>query len=151
METFPLKADAVEVDELCVSRKHNLWLWTAVSRYSGQLLAFVVGDRSENSLVQLWARVPERWRRRLVYTDGYAVYAAFFSPWQHRPCEKGDGGTNTAEGVNNALRHRCGALVRRTSARCRDKNLLQMRVAVTARTHNRQAVSRHRKATQLKR
>ena len=42
-----LKRDALELDELCISKKRNLWLWTlrppsvavAVSRYTGQLLA----------------------------------------------------------------------------------------------------------------
>ncbi|CAA9380689.1 MAG: hypothetical protein AVDCRST_MAG93-9154, partial [uncultured Chloroflexia bacterium] len=27
------------------------------------------------------------------------AYSAFFAPWQHRPCEKFDGGTTTVEGV----------------------------------------------------
>lgn len=75
----PLRVDSLEIDELCISRKQNLWLWTAISRYSGQILAFFIGNRSFDSLDSLWRRVPERWKRRLVYTDGYAVYAAFFA------------------------------------------------------------------------
>jgi hypothetical protein len=37
------KQDAVEMDELCISQKRNLWLWTAVSRYTGQILGYVIG------------------------------------------------------------------------------------------------------------
>jgi IS1 family transposase len=33
------------MDELCVSRKHNVWLWTAVSRHTGQILGYVLADR----------------------------------------------------------------------------------------------------------
>jgi len=137
-----LKQDAIEMDELCISKKRNLWLWTAVSRYTGQLLAFVVGDRTWDNVARLWRRVPQAWQRRLVYTDGYGAYAAFFSPWQHRPCQKFDGGTTTVEGVNHSLRHhslrhRCGALVRRTSARCRSHELLQKRLQITVEAHNR--------------
>ncbi len=65
-------------------KKRNLWLWTAVSRYSGQILAFVIGDRTWDNVARLWQRIPLSWQRRLVYTDGYGAYAAFFSPWQHR-------------------------------------------------------------------
>jgi insertion element IS1 protein InsB len=133
----PLASDAVEMDELCISLKQNLWLWTAVSRYSGQILAFVISDRGWDNVETLWRQLPKEYQRRLVYTDGYGAYAAFFSGWQHRPCQKFDGGTCTAEGVNQSLRHRCGPLVRRTSAKCRDRNLLQARIQITAAAHNR--------------
>lgn len=137
-----LKYDALELDELCISHKHNVWLWTAVSRYSGHLLAWCVGDRSQKSLERLWSGVPESYRRRTIYTDGYSVYAAFFAPWQHQVCEKFDGGTCTVEGVNNSMRHRCGALVRRTSARCRHRDLLDRRIGRAAAAHNRGSAKR---------
>lgn len=90
-------------------------------------------------------RLPSRYKRRLIYTDGYGAYAAFFGAWQHRQCEKFDGGTCTVEGVNNSLRHRCGALVRRTSARCRDQALLEKRIALVIAAHNRAAQKKLRK------
>ena len=86
----------------------------SVSRYTGQIAAAAVGARDWNTLERLWYALPARWRRRLVYTDGYSVYAWFFSAWQHRSCDKAEGGTNTVEGVNNALRQRSGILVRRS-------------------------------------
>jgi hypothetical protein len=58
------------MDELCISRQRNLWLWTAVSRYTGQVLAYLVGDRSWSCLQSLWQRVPGAYRRRLVYPVG---------------------------------------------------------------------------------
>ena len=142
------------MDELCISKKRSLWLWTAVSRYTGQILSFVVGDRTWDNVARLWSKVPQVWQRRLVYTDGYGAYSAFFSPWQHRVCEKFDGGTTTVEGVNHSLRHRCGALVRRTSARARSLELLSKRLAITVEAHNRagqRRLNRRRKATQKKR
>jgi insertion element IS1 protein InsB len=144
----------VELDELCVSKKRNLWLWTAVSRYSGQILAFVLGARTWDNVAGLWQKVPQAYRCRLVYTDGYGAYGAFFSSWQHRLCEKFDGGTCTVEGVNHSLRHRCGALVRRTSARCRSLELLSKRLDITVAAHNRagqRRLKRRAKATQKKR
>jgi Transposase and inactivated derivatives, IS1 family len=134
---------------MCVSRRRNLWLWVASSRYTGQILAFALGDRSLDTLEELWERVPDPWRKRLVYSDGYAVYAAFFSAWQHRPCRKGDGGTCTAEGVNNALRHRCGALVRRCCSRPRCPLWWHRRLLLSCHAHNQHARMRWQKQTRL--
>jgi IS1 family transposase len=145
-----MKQDAVEMDELCISQKRNLWLWTAVSRYTGQILAFVIGDRTWDNLARLWQQVPPDWQRRLVYTDGYGAYAAFFSSWQHRVCDKFDGGTSTVEGVNQSLRHRCGALVRRTSARCRTEAMWHKRVAITVAAHNRAGQRRLQRRLRLR-
>ncbi len=149
-----LPFDALEIDELCISKKRNLWLWVASSRYSGQVIGFAIGDRSFETLERLWYSLPECWRKKLVYTDNYGVYRAFFWPWQHRICQKGDGGTSTAEGVNNSLRHRNGALARKTSARCRCPLLWDRRIALTVQAHNRQGLkrlNRRRRETQRKR
>ncbi len=147
------------MDELCVSKRRNLWLWTAVSRYSGQILALVLGDRTWENVARLWSKVPEAWRRRLVYTDGYGAYPSFFSSWQHRLCEKFDGGTTTGhehrrggeEGVNQSLGHRCGALVRRTSARCRSQQMWDKRVQITVAAHNRAGERRLKRRTKTMR
>jgi IS1 family transposase len=133
------------MDELCISKRRNLWLWTAVSRYTGQILAWLIGSREWHHLSRLWERVPKPWRRRLVYTDGYGAYSAFFSPWQHRVCAKGDGRTATVEGVNTSLRHRCSPLVRRTSGRrhgSQDNGWLSRRLGCAVVAHNRGGLRR---------
>jgi IS1 family transposase len=94
---------------------------TAVSRYTGQVLTYVLGDRSWKHVEKLVALLPPRYQRRTVYTDGYEANGAFFWPSRHRQCQKFDGGTSGAEGVNTSLRHRCSFLVRRQCgprARC---------------------------------
>ena len=144
-QLVPMQEDSIEIDELCISNKNNQWLWTAVSRYSGQMLAYHVGDRTWGNVRMLWKKIPRCYRHRHVYTDGYGAYASFFPKWQHTVCDKGSGGTSTVEGVNNSLRHRCGALVRRTSARCRDLDLLPYRLGFTVSAHNRNTPNRLRK------
>jgi insertion element IS1 protein InsB len=139
-----LPADAVEYDEMCVSWRHQVWLWLAVSRYSGQILAFVIADRSFAALDELRALLPEAWGRRATYADGYKAYESL-PPSRHTTCQKFDGGTCTAEGVNNSLRHRCGALVRRTSAKCRGRDWLHRRVALAVLAHNSAAKKRYMK------
>jgi len=128
-------------------------LWTAVSRYTGQILAFVVGDRKWYHLDDLWTQVPQTWHRKLVYTaiynrlstDGYGAYARYFSAWQHRSRRKFDGGTSVVEGVNTSLRHRCGWLVRRSSARARTNVMLTLRVHFAVDAHNKAAQKRYQK------
>ncbi|WP_425503626.1 IS1 family transposase [Armatimonas rosea] len=118
-----------------MSKRKNLWLWTAVSRYSSQILGYVIGDRKWHWLGQLYEQLPDSYRKRLVYTDGYGAYQAFFSDWQHRIGYKFEGRTSVVEGVNNSLRHRCSFLVRRSSGP-RDTAGMRKRVAFAVIAHN---------------
>lgn len=140
------------MDELCISKKQNLWLWTAVSRYTttcgglstGQVLACASADRGWKTAAKVHGALPERYRRRTVYTDGYGAYSALFAPWQHRLCQRYDGGTCTVEGVNNSLRHRCSFLVRRhCGPRCGQG--LRQRLAFAVAAHNRACQKRWNK------
>jgi IS1 family transposase len=117
-------------------RRRYRYLWIAVSRLTRQVLAFVVGDRSRQSLRRLWSRVPPAYRRKLVYTDEYEVYASFFRPWQHRPSPKGSGRTSVAEGLHNKWRTRLAGLVRRTVC-MRDEADLVRRLRLVFDQHNR--------------
>lgn len=47
----------------------------ARSRRTGQTLAASMGNRSRTMLERLWQKVPLPYRRKLIYTDGYEVYA----------------------------------------------------------------------------
>jgi insertion element IS1 protein InsB len=117
-------------------RRRYRYLWIAVSRLTRQVLAFCVGDRSQKSLRTLWSRVPPVYRRKLIYTDEYEVYAAFFRPWQHRPSPKGSGRTSVAEGLNNKWRNRLAGLVRRTVCTRYEADLVR-RLRLVFDQHNR--------------
>lgn len=116
------KGDALEIDELCVRKSPSLWLWIVRSRKTGQVVASVLGQRSVATLAVLWSRVPAPYRRKLVYTDGWKVYKAFFAPWQHRPTNKGSDGligrTSRVEGLNTLWRARVSGIVRRSCGVC---------------------------------
>jgi IS1 family transposase len=109
--------DSLELDALGVryrSRRRYRDLWMAVSRLTRQVLACFLGDRSRQSLRTLWSHVPPAYRRKLIDTDAYEVYAACFRPWQHRPSPQGSWRTRVAEGLHNTWRNRLAGLVRRT-------------------------------------
>jgi IS1 family transposase len=136
------------MDELCVSKKHNLWLYTAVSRYSGQILVYFLSDHQWKNVKKLRKMLPKAWRSRLIYTDGYGGYSKYIPAHLHRPCKKFDGGTCTVEGVNNSLRHRTSGLVRRSSGpRVSERSVatssLSRRVDFAVMAHNRAAQKRY--------
>ena len=54
-------ADALEFDEawsFVRKRRIKRWLWTAMCRPTCQIVAFVIGDRSEQSYRRRWDRAP---------------------------------------------------------------------------------------------
>jgi len=63
--------DVLEIDELWSfvlkkSRKH--WLWTAICRRTCQIVAFVIGDRSERTCRCLWNKIPDKYKRCLSFS-----------------------------------------------------------------------------------
>ena len=130
--------DSLEIDELVVHfqvRRRYRYLWVAVSRLTRQVLGFFLGDRGITSLHALWQQVPREYRRKLIYTDAYSVYAEFFATWQHRPSPKGSGRTSVAEGLNNKWRSRIAGLVRRTVCVRAEADVVQ-RLVLTFDQHN---------------
>ena len=135
-----MAGDALEIDELVVRYHHKRcyrYLWVAVSRVTRQVLGFVLGDRSEKSLWQLWFSLPGDYRRKLVYTDFYEAYATFFRSWQHRACAKGSGKTSLVEGLNNKWRNRVPGLVRKTVCVQHEADL-EKRLLLVMQEHNQQ-------------
>ncbi len=140
----PLRYDSLEMDELVVRfriKRRYRYLWIAISRLTRQVLAFFLGDRSLRSLRALWSRVPAAYRRKLVYTDEYEVYAKLLRPWQHRPSPKGSGRTSVVEGLNNKWRSRLSGLVRRTVCVRYEEDLVR-RLLLTFDQHNRLCLRR---------
>jgi IS1 family transposase len=110
----------VEADELWsfVQKKANPhWVWIAMDKQTRQIIAFHVGDRSQNSAKQLWAKIPEVYREQATfYTDQYAAYTGVIPTAQHRAITKSVRRTNHIERFNNTLRQRVSRLVRSTLA-----------------------------------
>jgi len=110
----------VEADELCsfVAKKANKqWVWIAMDKQTRQIIAFHVGDRSQDSAKQLWANIPEVYREQATfYTDQYAAYTGVIPAAQHKAITKSARKTNHIERFNNTLRQRVSRLVRSTLA-----------------------------------
>lgn len=109
--------DILELDELWsfVRIKTNKqWLWIALCRRTRQVVAFVIGDRSEKSCQKLWNKIPKEYRNCHSYSDFWGTYQKVFSSETHHSVGKETGQTNHVERWNNTLRQRLSRYVRKT-------------------------------------
>jgi IS1 family transposase len=97
-----------------MKRQNQRWLWTALCRRTRQIVAFVIGDRREQTCRKLWEGIPEAYRRCHSYSDFWEAYRAVFPKQTHRSVGKAEGQTNHLERWNNTLRQSNARYVRKT-------------------------------------
>ena len=108
--------DVLELDELWsfVEKKaQECWLWIALCRRTRQIVAYTIGDRSQESAFALREHLPADYRRRATRSDFWLAYEGVFPRRTHRFCGKEEGETNHAERWFGSLRARVSRLVRR--------------------------------------
>jgi insertion element IS1 protein InsB len=117
-ETLDEVANPVlELDELwsfVLKRARKRWIWIALCRQTRQVVACVVGDRSQQTCQCLWEAIPEGYRQAHCYTDFWEAYAKVLPVAQHTAVGKESGETAHVERWNLTLRQRLGRFVRRT-------------------------------------
>jgi insertion element IS1 protein InsB len=84
----------VELDEMwgCVGDKETArWLWHAIDHHTGQVLAYVLGNRADHVFLALQALL-EPFGITRYYTDKWGAYRRYLPPEQHvigkRPMQK---------------------------------------------------------------
>ncbi len=109
------------LDELCArsfskGRKDagSGWRWLALCRETRQVVAYYIGDRSEQSCRELWERVPEAYRGGYCYSDFWKAYREVVRAEQHTEAGKESGETAHVERWNNTLRQRLSRFVRKS-------------------------------------
>ncbi len=110
-----LPDDVLELDEMWsyVGKKENsAWLWSALCRRTRQIVAFVIGDRGEDTCRRLFSALPSRSCRS--YSDKWSAYEAVFPAWRHKSAGKGEGLLSHVERWHNTVRQRLGRYVRKT-------------------------------------
>lgn len=115
---LPAQADDVlELDEawsFVYKKKHKRWLWTALCRRTRQIVAFVIGDRSEASCRRLWKAIPDNYRHCQSYSDFWDAYQKVFDSDTHQSVGKQSGETAHQERWYNTLRQWLGRFTRKT-------------------------------------
>ena len=111
------EGDVLEVDEawsFVGKKSQKRWLWTVICRRTSQIIAFVIGDRSEASCQQLWDAIPEAYRGCHSYSDFWKSYAKVFPEETHHSVGKETGETAHQERWYNTLRQWLGRYTRKT-------------------------------------
>jgi insertion element IS1 protein InsB len=107
----------LELDELwsfVLKQARKRWIWIALCRQTRQVVAFVVGDRSQKTCRRLWQAIPEQYRHAHCYTDFWEAYSKVLPDAQHTAVGKESGETAHVERWNLTLRQRLARFVRRT-------------------------------------
>jgi insertion element IS1 protein InsB len=103
-----------EVDEMWSfvgSKENKEWIWIAMDAKSRQIIAFHVGDRSQESAKKLWELIPETYREKATfYTDEWHSYNGVIPKERHHVVK---GKSNHIERFNCTIRQRVSRLVRK--------------------------------------
>ena len=111
------ESDVLELDELwsfVYSKENKRWLWTALCRRTRQIVAFYIGDRSDESCKKLWEQIPNDYQQCYSYSDFWEAYENTISTGKHFSVGKETGQTAHIERWNNTLRQRNARYVRKT-------------------------------------
>ena len=115
---LPARADDVlEFDEawsFVLKKVNKRWLWTVMCRRTRQIIAFVIGDRSEKSCRRLWCKIPWDYRHCLAYSDFWKAYQEVLPDETHIAVGKDSGQTSHMERWYCTLRQRQARYVRKT-------------------------------------
>jgi len=107
----------LELDELwsfVLKKARKRWIWIALCRATRQVVAYVIGDRSQTSCQKLWERIPAAYRSGHCYSDFWQAYQLVIPAGQHTAAGKETGLTAHVERWNNTLRQRLGRFVRKS-------------------------------------
>jgi len=109
--------DVLELDEVwsfVLKKADKRWLWTAMCRRTRQIVAFVIGDRSEATCRLLWQAIPQAYKHCQTYSDFWEAYSNVFPKETHHSVGKESGQTNHMERWNNTLRQSNARYTRKT-------------------------------------
>jgi IS1 family transposase/transposase-like protein len=101
--------DILKLDELWsfVAQKANQkWLWIALCRRTRQVIAYFIGDRTEESCNELWKLISESYKDCYNFSDFRRAYKKVFPKELHASVGKETGQTSHVERWNNTLRQR---------------------------------------------
>jgi IS1 family transposase/transposase-like protein len=109
--------DILEIDEVwsfvrCKAQQR--WLWTVMCRRTRQIIAYVIGDHSDETCQRLWQRLPADYRRCHSYSDFWGAYQRVLPSATHQCVGKETGETAHIERWYNTLRQRLARYVRKT-------------------------------------
>ncbi len=112
VELFVLEAD--EAWSFVGEKVNKQWIWVALERETRQIIAFHIGDRSQDGAKELWDKIPTIIKDNCIFhTDEWEPYKCVIPKevHKHQPIKQN---TNHIERFFCTLRQRVSRLVRKT-------------------------------------
>ncbi len=109
--------DVLELDEVwlfVLKKTDQRWVWVALCRRTRQIVAYVIGNCTETSCLQLWRHIPRAYTRCHSFSDFWDAHQRVFATDCHQSVGKDSGETNHIECWFNTLRQRLARFVRKT-------------------------------------
>ena len=109
--------DILEYDEawsFVLKKINKRWLWTVMCRRTRQIIAFVIGDRSQDTCRRLWNKVPIEYRSCVSYSDFWDAYQKVLPQETHPAVGKDSGQVSHMERWYCTLRQHQAGYVRKT-------------------------------------
>ena len=136
--------DVLELDELwsfVLKKANKSWIWIALCRRTRQIVAYVGGDRSEQSCRILWQRIPAAYKRCHTFSDFWEAYRKVFRTGRHHSVGKESGQTAHVERWNNTLRQRLARFVRKTLSFSKSDTFHELVLRLFIHSYNAQCIS----------
>jgi len=132
--------DVLELDELWSfigsKKEGECWLWVALCRRTRQIVACMLGDRSEESARWLRRCLPPDYLCRATRSDQWLSYEPVFPARTHRLCAKQDGETCHAERFFCTARQRVSRLVRKALSFSKSFQMHELWLRIFLTEHN---------------
>ncbi len=136
--------DVLEADEMwsfVYERWNKRWIWTVMCRRTRQIVAFVIGDRSEATCRRLWEQIPIAYKGCQSYSDFWEAYQLVFPKETHQCVGKGSGQTNHMERWYNTFRQSSARFVRKTLSFSKSETMHEIVTRLFIIRHNLSLVS----------
>ena len=107
----------LELDELwsfVLKKSQKRWIWIALCRRTRQIVAFAIGDRSEDTCRKLWNHIPTAYKLCGSFSDFWEAYKIVFPEKTHQSVGKETGMTAHVERWNLTIRQSLARFVRKT-------------------------------------
>jgi insertion element IS1 protein InsB len=137
----PKPDDVLELDELwsfVLKKSNKRWVWIALCRRTRQIVAYFIGNRSEESCRELWNRIPTAYKKCRSYSDFWEAYRNVFPRETHHCVGKESGQTAHVERWNNTLRQRLARFVRKTLSFSKSDTFHELALMLFIHTYNMQ-------------
>tara|TARA_Y100000294_G_C8433734_1_gene287868 strand:+ start:402 stop:770 length:369 start_codon:yes stop_codon:yes gene_type:complete len=118
----------------------RVWIWIALCRRTKQIVAYHLGNRTQESFDEFYLKVPSEYAACRSTSDGFQAYGKI-SPYWHSKSKKKNGRTSQVEAFNTILRQRIGRLVRKTCAFSKTLEYHEIALRIFIQEHNEKQLS----------